>query len=87
MTKTDLPSLPSTPAEANDVRGSELRSTGGFGSETFADRYFCPSCRHDFDACDSVFALPTGPAVECEESTPGRATACPRCFYTFPEYY
>ena len=64
-----------------------LRCGDGFGSEAFADRYFCPSCRHDFDACDSVFALPTGPAVECDESTPGRATACPRCFYTFPEYY
>jgi hypothetical protein len=31
MTTPDLSSLPSTPAEASEVRGSELRSTGGFG--------------------------------------------------------
>jgi hypothetical protein len=31
MTNTDLSSLASTPAEANDVRGSELRSIAGFG--------------------------------------------------------
>jgi hypothetical protein len=51
------------------------------------DRYFCPACRHDFDSMDSVFAMPFGPAMECSEEKPGRATACPKCFYTFPEYY
>ena len=51
------------------------------------DRYHCAHCDHDFPASDVVFALRTGPAQECDESTPGRARACPRCFYCFPDYY
>lgn len=51
------------------------------------DRYRCEACRHDFPAHDVVFALPSGPAQECDEETPGRALACPRCFYAFPDYY
>lgn len=64
-----------------------LAPASGSAIEIEQDRYFCPACLHDFDAMDSVFALPFGPAVECSEETPGRATACPKCFYTFPEYY
>jgi len=57
------------------------------GESQLHDRFFCPSCLHAFDPSDVVFALPTGPAEECSEETPGRAFACPKCFYAFPEYY
>ena len=52
MTRTDLPSLPSTPTEANDVRGSELCSIDGFGNlpdgwDDEQERCVCDRCGGD----------------------------------------
>ncbi len=72
---------------AGPVSSFALARGSAEGESQLQDRFFCPSCRHDFDSSDVVFALPSGPAEECSEETPGRAFACPKCFYTFPEYY
>lgn len=66
MSKTALPSLPTTPAEASEVRGSELRSTDGLAAGDG-----CPQRYWECECCGSL--LVTNKQDDASEYQ------CPQC--------